>query len=69
MVELLKDKGFKEQKRCNCGGSANITFIKEGSPVLVKVRPSRQTYEIYVSGRIAEKGNSFTFNEAILRYV
>jgi hypothetical protein len=65
----LKAKDFYEQKRCSCGGTLTITFLKINSPVMVKIKPKKHYFEIYVSNKLQIKGNSGQFETELIKYV
>lgn len=69
MEDILKAKDFYEKKRCSCGGTLTITFLKIGSNLMVKIKPKRSYFEIFVSNKLAEKGNSNIFEQTLNKYV
>lgn len=69
MESILKAKDFYEQKRCSCGGTLTITFIKIGSNVMCKIKPKRSYFELFVNNKLTERGNGNLFEETINKYV
>lgn len=69
MESLLISKDFYKQKQCSCGGTLTVTYLKIGSNVMVKVKPKRNYYEIFVSNKLAVKGNGGQFETELNRYV
>jgi|APFre7841882793_1041355.scaffolds.fasta_scaffold01912_4 hypothetical protein len=69
MESILKAKDFYEQKRCSCGGTLTITFLKINSPVMVKIKPKKHYFEIFVSNKLAYKGMETDLINVISNYV
>jgi hypothetical protein len=69
MENILKAKDFYLQKQCSCGGTLTQTFLKINSNVMVKIKPKRSYFEIYVSNKLQVKGNTAQFETELNRYV
>ena len=69
MESILKAKDFYLQKQCSCGGTLTQTFLKIGTNVMVKIKPKRNYFEIYVSNKLTSKGNSGQFETELSNYV
>ena len=69
MESILKAKDFYEQKRCSCGGTLTITFLKINSPVMVKIKPKKHYFEIFVSNKLSYKGMETDLINVISNYV
>lgn len=69
MEDFLINKGFYSAKKCSCGGTLTITFLKLGSNIMVKIKPKRNYFEIYVSNKLQEKGNANIFELTLNKYV
>ena len=70
MRELLTSKGFYKFGQCSCGGTLTEKYrSNELNQVMVKIKPNRSYFEIFLSNKLVSKGHSNNFSSELGKYV